>query len=432
MLGHRRKRILFFILLCVMALAWRINIIELTSISLKHLGIDYSKYTETVHDHASTNSNNTNSVLGRTQLRNFSLNEILYVSNGSDTHSNNGIEAFTTSPGCLIAAAKNRTTKIGNYKSSSISSTTESQSQALHVSYQRIPVTMNDKNICDNAKLEFVHIPKTGGSAIELAATQVNITWGKCHFATLLPRYAPGGNITPQTRKDFAGCFRPTVPKGMRPKLQGEPWHLPPAWLRDSGNGSTTFSNEHNFYRYANTALFAVIRNPYTKMISEYYCPWNGYHGGGKTQTPLTLNKFLQTRIQRAKKNAKTYGGTHMIPQVEFIFNMGKNQQQVVDHVLFKENFAEEMERLMIEYDMPPKIIQLLSTVVNGGKNQNERMTLKNLTLDTVQMINDVYKNDFNLLGYGMIPTQSLASNISISLPQGSDLDYDIRSIYMP
>ena len=38
----------------------------------------------------------------------------------------------------------------------------------------------NNKN-----KLEFIHISKTGGSAIELEASKKGITWGACHYVQI-------------------------------------------------------------------------------------------------------------------------------------------------------------------------------------------------------------------------------------------------------
>ena len=35
--------------------------------------------------------------------------------------------------------------------------------------------------------LEFVHITKTGGSAIEKAGSQIGIIWGACHFMDNVP-----------------------------------------------------------------------------------------------------------------------------------------------------------------------------------------------------------------------------------------------------
>jgi hypothetical protein len=68
-------------------------------------------------------------------------------------------------------------------------------------------------------RLEFVHITKTGGSAIEKAGAKAGIIWGACHYM----------NITE------VGCERPDIPY-IAPDYQSyaltSPWHTPPKLLR--------------------------------------------------------------------------------------------------------------------------------------------------------------------------------------------------------
>ena len=311
----------------------------------------------------------------------------------------------------------------------------------LHVSYQRIPQKNNSTSSSSNnaTKLEFVHIPKTGGTAVELAGAQAGIQWGMCHFRTLPPDYAPNKQITPKIREKYAGCFQPLIPRHQYPSIAGEKWHLPPPWLLHD-----TFPSEQNFYRHAGVALFAVVRNPYTKLLSEYYCPWSGYCRNDKNEA--TLNSFLQDKLRCATGSNRTHGKilTHMIPQVEFIFDMEAQQQsapkQVVNHVLFHEDLAAEMGILMVNYDMPPLILQLISDGINRGQtgSNHQRMGIANLTLATVELIHLNYELDFDLLGYKRIPFQTIAnsttndSSLSTTTVGSIVEQYDHRSVYMP
>jgi hypothetical protein len=89
--------------------------------------------------------------------------------------------------------------------------------------------------------LEFIHVTKSAGSAIEAAAAKHNIMWGACHY----------WKIT------YLGCENPDwefpkkrlierMPKGLI--YQGEPWHAPPHW------------NYPNMMEGSDT--FLVVRNP--------------------------------------------------------------------------------------------------------------------------------------------------------------------------
>jgi len=46
-------------------------------------------------------------------------------------------------------------------------------------------------------------------------------------------------------------------------KFEGENWHTPPSWFE--------------LNPYETTSTFTVIRNPYDRIISEYYCPYYGF-----------------------------------------------------------------------------------------------------------------------------------------------------------
>ena len=98
-----------------------------------------------------------------------------------------------------------------------------------------------------NRKLEFLHIPKNAGTTIEAAAGKVGITWGVCHFKQM--SYCPGFNATKV------------------PKNHNEPpepvWHYPIQYLN--------LFTEENPYKGSGIDLFTVVRNPYDRMISEYY-----------------------------------------------------------------------------------------------------------------------------------------------------------------
>lgn len=83
-------------------------------------------------------------------------------------------------------------------------------------------------------RLEFVHIPKTGGTAIETAAMKQKLKWGIKHF------------------------------RGQKWIQSTPPWHLTP----DHFFNNVTELNSTSKNPYLNATLFAVVRNPFSSVGS--------------------------------------------------------------------------------------------------------------------------------------------------------------------
>jgi hypothetical protein len=111
-------------------------------------------------------------------------------------------------------------------------------------------------------RLEFVHITKTGGSIIESVGYKYGILWGACHYMSIKAVECDGPDIN-YTAPDFKSY-----------RLQS-PWHTPPKILRQYVNDATAPFDQ---YPYHDADLFTVVRNPYDRIVSEYYCPWQGFH----------------------------------------------------------------------------------------------------------------------------------------------------------
>ena len=133
------------------------------------------------------------------------------------------------------------------------------------------------------ARLEFVHITKTAGTAIEVAGGRSGIRWGSCHYWTKNHAKTCGANNLEDrslVRAHRAGC-------PVSYKLPA--WHLPPQCFPEALNP------------YAGRKTFLVVRNPFDRMLSEYLCPWTGYaaEGGRDVDSAKNLNAWIQRKIQR-------------------------------------------------------------------------------------------------------------------------------------
>lgn len=98
-------------------------------------------------------------------------------------------------------------------------------------------------------KLEFIHITKSGGSAVEKLAAENNIMWGACHYWKIpyLGCETPDWDFPKKRRVD-------RMPAGLT--YQGEPWHAPPHW------------NDPNMMEGSDT--FLIIRNPVRAPLSRF------------------------------------------------------------------------------------------------------------------------------------------------------------------
>jgi hypothetical protein len=214
--------------------------------------------------------------------------------------------------------------------------------------------------------LEFVHISKTGGSAIEKAAATAGIAWGACHFHHARERHM--GCPSPP---NFAGLGRFSQP----PSWQGTPlWHVP--------------HHMWNLNMFVSKKTFCVVRYPFDRMVSIYYNKWQGYKGPNRND-PKTMNSFIQNMTATESKNMM-----NSRRQVDYAYDGDKR----VDHILKFEHLSDDFANLMASYNIP---------VTLEAKAYNKRASsailgVRDLTEKTVSMIRDHFKLDFERFNYSL------------------------------
>lgn len=183
-------------------------------------------------------------------------------------------------------------------------------------------------------ELKFIHITKCAGTTIEELGKNNNIFWGQYH-------------------KEYGW------------------WHqifsTKPKYLKDKYN------------------WFMVVRNPYDRIISEYYCKWGG-QGRIKNDTVEDFNKFLLYKIKH-----RDMIGHHYTEQYKYL------DENYDIKILKFENLKNEFNQLMNEYNLDIKFDK------HYNKSQNKKFTLSDLSKELIELINQVYKKDFEEFNYKMI-----------------------------
>jgi hypothetical protein len=238
-------------------------------------------------------------------------------------------------------------------------------------------------------KLVFVHIPKTAGTTIEEAGgLQAKVAWGSCLF-----------NHKPKRR---GGVCRYPPGQFEWPMKIGY-WHLPTQLFPLKGTNP-----------YENADLFAVVRDPYDRLLSEFYyiCRkkitqwWDAVEcNRTRIHDPDYMNEWMQEKLQRtltpasermsSNDKAQVYldHNGHFTPQYDFIVAPGGIR--TVDYVLRMDNLQPEFTALMKAYGMDAA---LSPHKKNVARNDTNDLQARHFDSKTRSLIHEKYEHDAELL----------------------------------
>mmetsp|Transcript_21232 Transcript_21232/g.49423 ORF Transcript_21232/g.49423 Transcript_21232/m.49423 type:complete len:385 (-) Transcript_21232:113-1267(-) len=225
-------------------------------------------------------------------------------------------------------------------------------------------------------RLEFLHIPKNGGTAVELAGIQGGIRWSAESVGFTGIQHMPDGS----------SCAR---------------YHVPPRLYRGG--------------MYTHAHVFCVVRHPFERAVSEYQYLLNDdlqaltatswgwqyykmYNNGLYDYTPCTsqgLNHFVQRTLSMYNEGNKYIDDCHHVSQSEFIWDDAGHRQ--CDSILRLENLAQEFNQLMSKHGYEVRI--------NPNPYYSSAELCPNISVDSLtdksrQMLREVYADDFRLLGF--------------------------------
>jgi len=322
---------------------------------------------------------------------------------------------------------------------STIDNTTNKKIQQKNI-YQNPP-----KN---NQNLEYVHITKTGGSAIESAGCNNGYRWGALHYKTNVQlskviKCTNVGTLAPENEHLVE------LSKGSDRTL----WHVPPVELRsildDSLNPymdpslsfQQTVAVPEQQQSLVKKKLFTVVRNPYSRILSEInwstcyvawgYCPPKWRLGGVKMvkskKVLKDMNDQLQTILTTVRQgNFKKNGmdglkrSGHFLNQVNYVYAPGvggegdnNNNVVIIDYVLHYENLQTDFHNLMLQYGVKVTLPSKEESHIKKAEMKNKekqqflnsqlKFDLQDLNTDSIRMINEYAYEDFKAFGYEMV-----------------------------
>jgi len=186
-------------------------------------------------------------------------------------------------------------------------------------------------------ELKFIHITKTAGTSIENIGATAGLKWGRHH-------------------KEYG-------------------W-----WHGNFAKKPFMFKAQHDW--------FMVVRNPYTRMISEFHCKWGGVGNQARKYNTSQFNNMLCGFI---KKRAHKPRGDHYTPQHDYINGVRVKIHKI--HILRFENLKEEFKDLMELYGHDLKLN--LHTF-----KSKKKFGIKDLEDRTIRLIKNVYQKDFKHFNY--------------------------------
>jgi hypothetical protein len=221
-------------------------------------------------------------------------------------------------------------------------------------------------------KLKFIHITKTAGTAIENLGNDNNIKWGRFDDDIKL--------LTRHIKYIINGAF----------------WHVPTIYL--------DYKILHNLLKIYD--FFLVVRNPYERIISEFYCKWGGYQSRHYKKdiiidTKKNINLWIYIQLKDVYnniiKNIKMVHG-HWVPQYYYIFDSHLEQIIKKKNIIHFENLNDELNDLFARYNYNINF----KNAPEINKN-SYNFTIDDLSDKNKKLIYRIYKNDFKYFNYQKI-----------------------------
>lgn len=276
-----------------------------------------------------------------------------------------------------------------------------------------VPMNPEDDFQCSRLNFTFVHIPKTAGTAIEKVGKSIGVVWGHDYDEK---RW----NIIKELEKEDkskAASF-PAVKsnhpdinvcdKGCACKNGCCWWHIPPKYLTD--------------FRpyYMPPVRFCIVRNPISRVLSQY--SWLGSSTCPETVEDLRArDAYIIKKLQLFRNQSKAnLDDCHYIPQIEYIaagitetyfrdfWSRPLSQGEAIEKIQSLQYDGDgdlQQCNLVARFEHLTEDMSLISKWTNYDLTipwQNPSTDKCNVSLSTktIELIREVYSEDFKRFGY--------------------------------
>lgn len=231
-------------------------------------------------------------------------------------------------------------------------------------------------------RLEFLHLQKNAGTYFEKLALEHGLPWGACHF-----------NFPWKMRQQ--NILKNCPPIRDAPMQRDCYWHYPinrlPKQIGSNGANHKPYdNNQDTLYAARPKKYFAVVRNPYTRLVSFFVMNAKNRdkNSGDK------LNEWVQMSLINPTTVGLNYPNATICQYSHFYDNDGS---RMVDHIIHFESLLKDFGLLIQEYDLPSTFAPKQVKKINMQKKTS--LTYKSFDNETVKLINQVCEKDFNLGG---------------------------------
>ena len=181
------------------------------------------------------------------------------------------------------------------------------------------------------SNLKFIHITKCAGNSIEEFGNKRGLAWGRFHVGVRRHHKI----LTPEIKSNYD-------------------------W-------------------------FMVVRNPYTRILSEYYCKWGGIGAKNIVHDLNEMNSFLIDKI-----NARDLTGDHYTEQYKYLVPNVK--------ILHYETLQQEFTELLRNYNIENSTLEK-----TNSRPKSAKFTIEDFSEELLSLINEIYDQDFTEFSYKKI-----------------------------
>ena len=179
----------------------------------------------------------------------------------------------------------------------------------------------------------------------------------------------------------------------------------PKSWLGQQWSDGRWFEFQHLTYRelvsltgfqFASFRSFAVVRNPYQRLLSDYYWhaapPRNRFDSLAAflRQIPRDMDRYWDGLVRRADQDM-TNLLIHVRPQTQYVHDA--KGRPLVDEVLRFEQLGEDLARLLKPHALTASFV----------RPPRPRRLSDHLGRDQIELINEIYALDFKRFAYAKI-----------------------------